>query len=101
MTTAQGAPRLIFSGAATMDLIYRVRRLPSGGGKILPYDLIEVAHGMASSRLLKKGFYFWLGRDSVCIRNGAAGCAELTNGRERYSVTSTLKREFEPTIRCA
>jgi hypothetical protein len=34
--TAQGVPRLIFSGAATMDFIYRVRRLPSGGGKILP-----------------------------------------------------------------
>ena len=42
-------PRLIFAGAATMDHIYRVHRLPQGGGKILPYDLIEVAHGMASS----------------------------------------------------
>ncbi len=42
-------PKLIFSGAATMDHIYRVRHLPKGGGKVLPYDLIEVAHGMASS----------------------------------------------------
>jgi sulfofructose kinase len=49
MMPSQGAPNLIFCGAATMDLIYRVHRLPSGGGKILPYDLKEVAHGMASS----------------------------------------------------
>ena len=49
MIATQRAPKLIFSGAATMDLIYRVHRLPTGGGKILPYDLKEVAHGMASS----------------------------------------------------
>ena len=64
---------------------------------------VAVAEGDCEheSRLLKKGFCFRLGRDSVRTRNGAAECAELTNGRERYSATSTLKRGFEPTIRSA
>jgi hypothetical protein len=77
--------------------ISKIQRL--GGTRMM--SLAEAIDCEHESRLLKKGFCFWLGRDSVRIRNGAAGCAELTNGRERYSITSTLKREFEPTIRCA
>jgi sugar/nucleoside kinase (ribokinase family) len=42
-------PRIVFAGAATMDLIFRVDRLPTGPGKVLPSALVEGAHGMASS----------------------------------------------------
>ena len=42
-------PNIVFAGAATMDMIFRVDRLPAGPGKFLPSDLVEVAHGMATS----------------------------------------------------
>ena len=41
--------RVVCSGAATFDTIYRMDVLPSGPGKLLPMDAIQVAHGMASS----------------------------------------------------
>lgn len=42
-------PRIVFAGAATMDMIFRVEKLPAGGGKTLPSALVEAAHGMATS----------------------------------------------------
>ncbi|OHV23218.1 MULTISPECIES: sugar kinase [Rhizobium] len=36
-------------GAAVLDTLFRVRALPAGQGKILPYDMLQVAEGMASS----------------------------------------------------
>ncbi|MBB4506861.1 ribokinase [Rhizobium leguminosarum] len=32
-----------------MDTLFRVRTLPTGQGKILPYDMLQIAEGMASS----------------------------------------------------
>ena len=40
---------VVCCGAATLDTIYRVERLPTGPGKLLPTAMIEVAHGMATS----------------------------------------------------
>src|SRR6188472_3790999 len=40
---------VVCCGAATLDTLYRVARLPSGPGKILPTAMMEVAHGMATS----------------------------------------------------
>ncbi|WP_037079968.1 sugar kinase [Rhizobium sp. CCGE 510] len=36
-------------GAAVLDTLFRVHSLPTGQGKILPYDMLQVAEGMASS----------------------------------------------------
>jgi len=40
---------VVCCGAATLDTLYRVPRLPSGPGKLLPTAMMEVAHGMATS----------------------------------------------------
>lgn len=42
-------PHLVFLGAATMDMIFSVDRLPAKPGKVLPSALIQAAHGMATS----------------------------------------------------
>ncbi|MGO4568090.1 sugar kinase [Rhizobium sp. 2YAF20] len=45
-----GAPRHILCvGAAVLDTLFRVHRLPSGQGKVLPYEMLQIAEGMASS----------------------------------------------------
>ncbi|MGZ2487737.1 sugar/nucleoside kinase (ribokinase family) [Rhizobium pisi] len=45
-----GPPRRVLCvGAAVLDTLFRVRSLPTGQGKILPYDMLQVAEGMASS----------------------------------------------------
>ena len=45
-----GAPRHVLCvGAAVLDTLFRVRALPSGQGKVLPYDMLQIAEGMASS----------------------------------------------------
>jgi sugar/nucleoside kinase (ribokinase family) len=36
-------------GAAVLDTLFRVASMPTGQGKILPYDMLQVAEGMASS----------------------------------------------------
>jgi ribokinase len=43
------ARRVLCVGAAVLDTLFRVRSLPSGQGKILPYDMMQIAEGMASS----------------------------------------------------
>ena len=49
MSRTEVRPRIVFAGAATMDMIFRVDSLPTGGGKTLPNALAEAAHGMATS----------------------------------------------------
>ncbi|MBB4195445.1 sugar/nucleoside kinase (ribokinase family) [Rhizobium aethiopicum] len=45
-----GPPRRVLCiGAAVLDTLFRVRSLPTGQGKILPYEMLQVAEGMASS----------------------------------------------------
>ncbi|MGV1792725.1 sugar kinase [Rhizobium sp. A37_96] len=45
-----GPPKHVLCvGAAVMDTIFRVRTLPQGQGKVLPYDMLQIAEGMASS----------------------------------------------------
>ncbi len=45
-----GPPKHILCvGAAVMDTIFRVSTLPQGQGKVLPYDMLQIAEGMASS----------------------------------------------------
>ncbi|WP_189635721.1 sugar kinase [Rhizobium grahamii] len=36
-------------GAAVLDTLFRVRTMPTGQGKVLPYDMLQIAEGMASS----------------------------------------------------
>ncbi|SCB58697.1 Sugar or nucleoside kinase, ribokinase family [Rhizobium aethiopicum] len=43
------ARRVLSVGAAVLDTLFRVRSLPTGQGKILPYEMLQVAEGMASS----------------------------------------------------
>ncbi|WP_064684220.1 sugar kinase [Rhizobium bangladeshense] len=43
------ARRVLCVGAAVLDTLFRVRSLPTGQGKILPYEMLQVAEGMASS----------------------------------------------------
>ncbi|WP_332719085.1 PfkB family carbohydrate kinase [Pelagibacterium mangrovi] len=40
---------IVFAGAATVDMIFKVDALSPGPGKILPKALVQVAHGMATS----------------------------------------------------
>lgn len=40
---------VVCCGAATLDVVFRVDHLPIGPGKILPTEMVEVAHGMATS----------------------------------------------------
>lgn len=44
-----GAPRIVFCGATTLDTIFQVDVLPTGPGKVLPRRMAVVAHGMAAS----------------------------------------------------
>ncbi|HEX8044308.1 sugar kinase [Rhizobium sp.] len=45
-----GAPRHVLCvGAAVLDTLFRVHELPSGQGKVLPYEMLQIAEGMASS----------------------------------------------------
>ncbi|OWV82168.1 carbohydrate kinase [Rhizobium sp. R634] len=43
------ARRVLCVGAAVLDTLFRVRALPTGQGKILPYEMLQIAEGMASS----------------------------------------------------
>lgn len=36
-------------GAAVLDTLFRVHEMPTGQGKVLPYDMLQIAEGMASS----------------------------------------------------
>ncbi|MEJ8309664.1 sugar kinase [Agrobacterium larrymoorei] len=36
-------------GAAVLDTLFRVHDMPSGQGKVLPYEMLQIAEGMASS----------------------------------------------------
>ncbi|GES49701.1 ribokinase [Rhizobium sp. NBRC 114257] len=43
------ARHVLCVGAAVLDTLFRVRTLPQGQGKVLPYDMLQIAEGMASS----------------------------------------------------
>lgn len=43
------ARRVLCVGAAVLDTLFRVHSLPTGQGKVLPYDMLQIAEGMASS----------------------------------------------------
>ncbi|MGY5804215.1 sugar kinase [Rhizobium sp. LEGMi12c] len=43
------AKHILCVGAAVLDTLFRVRTLPQGQGKVLPYDMLQIAEGMASS----------------------------------------------------
>ena len=42
-------PKILSVGAATLDTIFRLDTLPTGSGKYIPFEAIEIAAGMASS----------------------------------------------------
>lgn len=45
-----GGPRSVLCvGAVGLDTLFRVSSLPTGQGKILPYDMLQIAEGMATS----------------------------------------------------
>ncbi|MEZ2133071.1 MULTISPECIES: sugar kinase [unclassified Sinorhizobium] len=45
-----GRPRSVLCvGAVGLDTLFRVSSLPTGQGKILPYDMLQIAEGMATS----------------------------------------------------
>ncbi len=43
------AKHILCVGAAVLDTLFRVHTLPQGQGKVLPYDMLQIAEGMASS----------------------------------------------------
>ena len=43
------ARHVLCVGAALLDTLFRVRVMPTGQGKVLPYDMLQIAEGMASS----------------------------------------------------
>ena len=43
-------PRILCVGALTMDTIFRLKALPTGPGKYIPLDAVEVAEGMAAAQ---------------------------------------------------
>ncbi len=49
-SNAGGKPRHVLCvGAAVLDTLFRVRTIPQTPGKVLPYEMLQVAEGMASS----------------------------------------------------
>ena len=46
---AGAAKHVLCVGAAVLDTLFRVHTLPHGQGKVLPYDMLQIAEGMASS----------------------------------------------------
>lgn len=41
--------RVLCVGAAVLDTLFRVHDMPTGQGKVLPYEMLQIAEGMASS----------------------------------------------------
>ncbi|MGY5777569.1 sugar kinase [Rhizobium sp. LEGMi135b] len=78
------AKHILCVGAAVLDTLFRVHTLPQGQGKVLPYDMLQIAEGMASSAAYaiarlggEASLWGAVGRDDTgerIIRNlGAAG----------------------------
>ncbi|OAE40552.1 sugar kinase [Agrobacterium tumefaciens] len=49
MADKQGGKHVLCVGAAVLDTLFRVHDMPKGEGKVLPYDMLQIAEGMASS----------------------------------------------------
>jgi len=84
-------PMVVCCGAATLDTIFRVDRMPTGPGKVLPLAAVQVAHGMASSAaatIARLG-----GRSRLLARVGADTVGdEIVRGLETAGVDCTQVR---------
>ncbi|WP_209091040.1 sugar kinase [Agrobacterium tumefaciens] len=49
MVDSQGGKHVLCVGAAVLDTLFRVHDMPRGEGKVLPYEMLQIAEGMASS----------------------------------------------------
>ncbi|EKJ97005.1 sugar kinase [Bradyrhizobium lupini HPC(L)] len=49
MADNQGGKHVLCVGAAVLDTLFRVHDMPKGEGKVLPYEMLQIAEGMASS----------------------------------------------------
>ncbi|CUX35685.1 sugar kinase [Agrobacterium genomosp. 13] len=49
MADKQGGKHVLCVGAAVLDTLFRVHEMPKGEGKVLPYEMLQIAEGMASS----------------------------------------------------
>lgn len=49
MGNEQDGKHVLCVGAAVLDTLFRVHDMPSGEGKVLPYEMLQIAEGMASS----------------------------------------------------
>lgn len=49
MADKQGGKHVLCVGAAVLDTLFRVHDMPKGEGKVLPYEMLQIAEGMASS----------------------------------------------------
>jgi sulfofructose kinase len=45
----QNGKRVLCVGAAVLDTLFRVHDMPTGEGKVLPWDMLQIAEGMAAS----------------------------------------------------
>jgi len=89
----QGRP-IFFCGSATWDTIYRVERMPTGPGKVLPTAMVEIAHGMAASAAASAARLG--GRASLISRVGSdAVGARITADLEQAGVDCRHVRSFE------
>lgn len=44
-----GGKHILCVGAAVLDTLFRVHDMPTGEGKVLPWDMLQIAEGMAAS----------------------------------------------------
>jgi len=49
MAKEAGGKHVLCVGAAVLDTLFRVADMPKGEGKVLPYEMLQIAEGMASS----------------------------------------------------
>ena len=64
---------VVCCGAATLDVLFRVAKIPTGPGKILPTAMLEVAHGMATSAAAAVSRLGGKGRLIARVGDDAAG----------------------------
>lgn len=88
------APRLLCVGALTYDTILRLDVLPSGAGKFLPSEAVQIAAGMAASAAAsasRQGGQVWLW---ASVGNDAVG-RDVIAQMEAERVDCSLVRRVE------
>ncbi|MER8522823.1 PfkB family carbohydrate kinase [Mesorhizobium sp. M0643] len=88
------APRLLCVGALTYDTILRLDVLPSGAGKFLPSEAVQIAAGMAASAAAsasRQGGQVWLW---ASVGNDAVG-RDVIAQMEAERVDCSLVRKVE------